>query len=136
MKKTISGVAILLALFLPGCFFNGVFDPPPPEYRMWAKGGASYEDIKIALLECGYPDPMNSGKYRRSDDEIITSGLCMQADGFSYVSDRNRNSALCPNDINSRPSACDLNVQAPARSAQRRLGSPFCQEFPRAMACQ
>lgn len=128
--------SILISVASGGCAGREPFQPPPPEYKMWRKAGASDVDVKISLLECGYPDPFSSGKYSWGENEAVLADICMQADGFNFQSDREWRSVACPASLESRIPACGPGTKPPRRSVELRLGSPFCQKFPSADACQ
>ena len=133
----IKGLPIAVAACLvAGCLKSIPFQPPPTEYEMWVKEGASMIEVQKATLECGYPDPFNSGRYRRSMNEIVLSDLCMQASGFHYSSDRNWRTYMCPEAAWDRIPACRPGVPRPKRDPKRRLGSPFCQANSTSRICE
>ena len=133
MKKTIFLIAI--SLMLASCFGRKPFQPPPKEYEAWKKAGATELETKKMLLECGYPDPLNSGGYAWPINDMILSDLCLQTNGFVFNSDRNWRSYMCPKNSKTNPPACQPNAVIPTPSIERRLNSPYCKKYPKSAPC-
>lgn len=120
-------------LALIGCLGIKPFQPPPDDYQAWMKSGASEQDLKMALLECGYPSPYNSGKYNFSLEEFVAANRCMETSGFNDISDRGWRWA-CQKQTESAEDICGV-TPIRMRSVERRVGSGFCSDFPESTIC-
>lgn len=78
--KTLPSVFGVIFLLTQGACASKPFQPPPYEFEIWKKSGSSNDEIKRALLECGYIDPYTSG--RMPANEFIIAAKCMEKDGF------------------------------------------------------
>jgi hypothetical protein len=119
---------------LAGCSNFRPFQPPPLEFEMWRKQGATIESVKRALLECGYPSPFNAGKYSFPTNDYVLSNLCMEKLGFGYHSSMSWRT-ICRSDERDDLPACAYGATVPEPDASKRLSSPFCRDFPNAEVC-
>lgn len=86
----------IILLFLAGCI-NKPFQPAPAEFKLWIKIGASEDDIKEAMLLCGYPNVGGFAGTKASVEKKTSAEECMFRKGFHYrdgwkgkCSERNR----------------------------------------------
>lgn len=134
-------VIILIALLATGCTrynVSNIDKPPPKEYQSWHKAGATEIDIKKALLECGAPAPHSTdhtysaagikGNQKIMNHHYLTSS-CMEQAGYSHAWWGRTVQASCT-DINfpdrKNFPACQLGVEIPKPSIERRLNSWHC----------
>jgi hypothetical protein len=123
---------VLVAMLFVAC--AKPFQPPPPEYKMWSKRGASELDIKKALLECGKPSPdptFDSYKYAfglEDDDSqynaIFLTDACMEK--ASYQPRVYTVKQSCSWDRYKHLPACQPGAEIPTPSVERRLNSWHC----------
>jgi|SRR5690606_17001393 len=129
----------ILSLFLAACSSVDLFQPPPYEYQRWRRVGSSEDDVIRALLECGVTTPR--GRIRGRDEDVAMSpgegalaARCMEGDGFksdyddSWVGYCRRWKQEIP--------ACREDAPVRKRDTERRLNSIYCNEYPKARACQ
>jgi hypothetical protein len=133
MKKSISvvGVVAFIGVMTMAACVEKSFSkrPPPYEFQVWKKPGASEDDIKIALLECGKETPFSNGAQDIND--VVIGTRCMMKNGYS--------GGYFPCDGPSGKSipACQLpDSEIPNRDVSKRLNSKFCKQFPKAQVCQ
>lgn len=115
--------------FQTGCT-GKPFQPPPFEFESWEKSEASEQEIKKALLECGYPDPFVAGGKATANEFVIMS-RCMEKSGFSSKMPY----SLCRGNFN-LPACALQETEIPSRAIEKRLGGRFCREFPRTDVCK
>lgn len=120
-----------------GCLGFDPFQPPPSAFERWNKLGFTEFDIKLAMLECGYPSPYgerggNIVDAVVSSNDAVLMHLCMKGDGFYYEDGRGD---ICDG-WHEVPQACHVATPVPVRNVDRRLNSPFCQRFPDADLCR
>ena len=94
----LAAFAACIALF--GCT-KAFYQPRPLLFQTWVKVGASDEDVKTALLDCGYDNPYNGydvqkirmlGKTTRDDG--MKADICMEKSGFKSI-DVDEGKSLC-----------------------------------------
>lgn len=97
------------------------FKPPPPAFDRWQKPNVTKLEIKIALLECGYPTPsgISAGN---SNDEIARWNRCMKNSGFS------KDEYFCDG-LHNPPPSCQPDAIIPTRNVERRLNSAYCKGY-------
>jgi len=131
MKKVI---LVVILVGLTGCVRH-YFQPPPPEYKMWIKPGATELMIKKALMECGAPNPRPSANsftnaYRVEGDSLLNAiievDMCMEDWGF--VSKWGSVKKVCKLPHNKHLPACRPGAVAPKSSIERRLNSMHCKK--------
>lgn len=111
----------------------------------FASGGASRDEIRIALLECGSIVPgsdmefvMPNGKQFPNDsiENSISTTKCMRISGFQNNDDLCRgwtqNGKHVPNNFPS----CKSDAVITTRSVETRLNSPYCKTYPTTRLCQ
>ena len=113
----------------------------------FASNGASRDEIRIALLECGSSVPgsymefvMPNGKEFPHDsvDNSISTTKCMELSGFHGDRDLRwcegwiKNGNHVPNNLPS----CRADAVIPKRSVENRLNSPYCKAYPKTRLCQ
>ncbi|WP_431276021.1 hypothetical protein ACQ858_07015 [Variovorax ureilyticus] len=106
------------------------FQPPPFEFESWEKPGTSEQEIKRALLECGYPDPFIAGG-KASANEFVIMSRCMEKSGFTSKIPY----SLCRGNFN-LPACALPDAEIPNRKIEKRLGGRFCRELPGADVCK
>lgn len=131
MKRLL--IITLVALSLTGCFRQVRLKY---RYEDWTKPGASEDEVKRALLECGYSGPFG-GELPTDQNSRALSNRCMNKNGFintGYL-EVSHGKTVCED--HPEIPACHLPLdQIPDRSVAKRLNSPFCKEFPQATVCQ
>jgi hypothetical protein len=90
MKKYKSMSCIFLALVMAamaGCVTREAFQPPSPLFQSYAKNGASPDEVKRALLDCGYDNPYSGFQsYKKvSNEELAKAEICMSKKGYRYI---------------------------------------------------
>ena len=79
-------LSILFILFINSCAsetnMRG-FKPPPSIYESFVKNGVSADDVKQAMLECGYSNPFHIDRHVTINDSTKWEN-CMFANGFRY----------------------------------------------------
>jgi hypothetical protein len=125
-----------LSCLLTACFSWKLFQPPPYNYEMWSKQGYSDKDVQIALLDCGFKDPL-MGRHPLTKDELNEANLCMKGDGFIYLG---RDKSICRawksgKWLDSPSPSCRPDAPLPKRDRRKRLNGPYCRDFPKAEAC-
>jgi len=126
-------IIVSISISLTGCFTQV---RQKYAYESWRKSGASDDEVKRAMLECGYYSPFG-GEYPMDQNSRALSNQCMIKYGFSQTEylKLSGGKTLCED----RPEipACQLPLdQIPDRDVIKRLNSPFCKEFSQAMVCQ
>lgn len=96
-------------------------------------------DVEKHMLECGYPTPFGEyadGKVKVNVDvgDVILMHRCMHKLGYRYDDGASRDYDICRKGRASEPE-CQRNITIPAPSAQKRLNSPYCKEYPQVEAC-
>jgi hypothetical protein len=92
---------MLMMLFFTGCLGVKPFQPPPPTFKMWEKEGANSNEVKGAMLQCGYPNVEGINK-NWSINEVALTQECMYAQGFRRVD----NYRICATKDEENLSAC------------------------------
>jgi hypothetical protein len=132
MKKLFPVAAILL---LSGCFGFVPFQPNSYQYERWSKSGASELEVRIAMLECGYPSPFGVNDRGlgviSSANDIALMIKCKKNNGFFY-DDKTYN--FCDG-FRELP-ACQPGAFVPKRESSTRINSPFCKKYVNADACR
>lgn len=110
-----------LMIFLHGC--AKPFQPPPPTFKLWEKPEASDDEVKRAMLECGYPSPFGGGG--KTNNEIALMQLCMGKNGFFYHPQLRLFCVTYP-----MLDACQVANEGkiPNRDRRLRLKGPYCTE--------
>jgi hypothetical protein len=116
---------------LSSCISQEAFQPPPPSYTYWTRLSDSVEDVKRAMLECGYPTPFSADVSITTDEEVAKMQRCMEKSGFIH---KGNFGTFCQQ--YTALQACQFNAVIPERSVQRRLESRFCKKYPKADVCQ
>jgi hypothetical protein len=103
----------------------------------WEKPGVSFDGIKKALLECGYPSLSYGIDTASPLNDVALRTRCMEKSGFKY-SYRPSSYSVCNNmPSNKKPTACFLpDNQIPGQSVEKRLNSKFCKRFSKSPLCQ
>ncbi len=123
--KHIFTIAVIIVI--AGCSIRESHQPPPPEYKLWTKPGASELVVKKALLECGNPsvDPSLYLAKRAglSVNDMQEINACMELSGFKFRYKGHHRADICVR----RPQipACQ-GVNIPRPSVERRLNSEYC----------
>ena len=92
---------------LPGFSISDSHQPLPDLYKSWKKDGASDNDVKAALLSCGYKDPYTGIVSNISLNTRAGYSLCMQNKGYRYLFE---------------PIICEQNHQVPLRACTEKKG--------------
>jgi hypothetical protein len=79
--KTFLLISFLISI--SACSVRG-FQPPPPNYKAWIKNGTTEQDIKQAMLDCGYPNPFTTANASGNDEAKWEN--CMFKKGYKYSS--------------------------------------------------
>jgi hypothetical protein len=89
-------ISISAFFILIGCVGGKPFQPPPPEFKQWVRAGATEEDVKLMMLECGFSN--SYGNAKMGDNEYAESQNCMIRRGFKHTSGFNicRNNSDLP----------------------------------------
>jgi hypothetical protein len=135
VNKFVMAAIVIIVPALAGCFGSKPFQPPPDEFEMWNKPGVGPAFIKRYLLECGYPSPINAGKYEFSINNYVLGNLCMERLGFCYKSDVPWRS-ICKSKNGMDAPACSGSATVSTHDRQGRVSSPFCKDFPGADVCR
>lgn len=126
-------IIALVALSLTGCFKQVRHKYA---YENWRKPGVSDDEVKRAILECGYSSPFG-GEYPMDDNSIALSNRCMNKNGFIHEGYLMKKYGKTFCEEYPQIPACRLPLdQVPDRHVVKRLNSPFCKEFPQATVCQ
>lgn len=80
-------ISTCLLAVLTACSVAGSFQPIPPMFQNWEKSGATPDDVKNALLICGYDNPFTGFDARKevSLNERARITKCMRDDAFFYL---------------------------------------------------
>jgi hypothetical protein len=80
-------VAISACSLPAGCSIKESFQPLPPMFKNWEKDRSSPEEVKKALLKCGYDNPYNGfePQAKVTINELARSSKCMRDSGFRYL---------------------------------------------------
>ena len=111
--------------FLSGCdILNpNFYQPPPPDFKYYAKVGASDDDKIRAMLECGRQSAFGTNYSNGETQESVALAFrCMLQDGFRYTGLY----LICEAERNKKLPACQPNAVVPKRDPQLRLNSQFC----------
>ncbi|SHL48010.1 hypothetical protein [Phytopseudomonas punonensis] len=111
-------ILILLFSTLTACWGRQPFQPPPFNFEIWQKPGASTLEVKKALLECGSPHPQEDD---RPPNQRAETQSCLIAAGYRMPKQYPSWCTLQP-DL----PACQSGVVPPSPSAERRLQSDYC----------
>ena len=65
-----------ITFMLAGCLGSKPFQPPPPMFKSYIKEGATEEDIKRSMLECGYPN-VHGGNANDTNEDVAKRENCM-----------------------------------------------------------
>jgi hypothetical protein len=76
----------IVAGILYGCI-NKPFQPTPPAFKTWTKVGVSEEDVKQAMLNCGYPNVGGFAGTKYTPNEVAHAEQCMFRKGFRFKDD-------------------------------------------------
>lgn len=109
---------LLLAASLSACYANPPFQPPPFNFEVWQKPGASTLEVKKALLACGSPHPQEDD---RSPNQRAETQNCLIAAGYRMPKQYPTQCTLQP-DL----PACQPGETPTSPSAERRLDSDYC----------
>ncbi|TBU92059.1 hypothetical protein [Phytopseudomonas dryadis] len=115
--RTLS-LILLLATSLSACYANPPFQPPPFNFEIWQKPGASILQVKKALLECGAPHPQDD---ERPANQRAETQNCLIAAGYRMPKQYPSQCTLQP-DL----PTCQSGVIPPSPSTERRLNSDYC----------
>lgn len=127
-------VFVLSCFLMTGCIKSS-FQPIPPLYMLWVKSGASHLDVKMALMECGWPSPNPSGYGQDTADmspnDRALTNLCMEKSGFATKDPFNGYKLIptCEQPYQVKYPACQPNAIIPTRSVERRLNSAYCKGY-------
>jgi hypothetical protein len=103
-------ISIVLTVFLTACFGGKPFQPHPPIFMQWVKGGVSADGVKGALLQCGYIDIYGYGGDRDSTiNDHAKRENCMFRNGFRY---KDGYQGLCSSSDRKNLPACQSNARA------------------------
>jgi hypothetical protein len=141
-------LSICLCFGLIACTPFGGFKPPPKWWTYFEGNGASEEEIRIALLECGsdvpgdfFEFPKLPEKFLRDDarSEGVSVAQCMINSGFRF----NGRTPICARWIDTRTGlqappypACMPGWVPTPRSVENRLNSAYCKTYPETRLCQ
>ncbi|PCI41847.1 MAG: hypothetical protein COB41_10230 [Proteobacteria bacterium] len=118
-------IMLLLSILTTGCN-KAYFQPPPPEYEIWSKSGASELDVKKAMLECGMNNPFGETDpklYPYNRNRYYLARFCMESEGYIERGMNVREACrLYP-----ETPACQPDAVIPKPSVERRLNSKYCQ---------
>ncbi|WP_312971743.1 hypothetical protein [Pseudomonas sp.] len=117
-RRMRSLILILLFSTLTACWGRQPFQPPPFNFEIWQKPGASTLEVKKALLECGSPHPQDDD---RPPNQRAETQNCLIAAGYRMPKQYPSWCTLQP-DL----PACRSGVVPPSPSAERRLHSDYC----------
>ena len=139
---------ICLCFCLIACTPFGGFKPPPKWWTYFEGNGASEEEIRIALLECGSDVPGNSFEFSQLPEEFLRDdgrddptsvAQCMVNSGFRF----NGRTPLCARPIDTRTGlpvppfpACMPGWVPTPRRVENRLNSAYCKMYPKTRWCQ
>jgi hypothetical protein len=131
MKRLL--IIALVALSLTGCFRQV---RQPYMYEDYTKPGASENEVKRALLECGFFSPFG-GMGPEDINLLVLCSRCMNKNGFIDAGYLKLTHGKTYCEKHPEIPACHLPLdQIPDRDVAKRLNSPFCKEFPQATVCQ
>lgn len=84
---TLCLISTCLLTVLAACSVTGSFQPIPPMFQNWEKSGTTPDDVKKALLVCGYDNPFTGFDARKevSLNERARITKCMRDDAFLYL---------------------------------------------------
>lgn len=140
-------------IFLYGFLGYGLVGCPGPVrvptawVDSFASNGASRDEIRVALLECGSSIPGYDTEFLMPDgrmfpeanlNEDILVTRCMENSGFlngrayRLCKGRTENGKHVPNNL----PACQPDTVIPKRSVENRLNSLYCQYYPKVPMCQ
>jgi len=141
-------LSYFLALGLSGCVWN-IDKPPPAWWSYFAGNGASENEIRLALLECGssvpgdpieFPAPGGGFIPNGGLNEIVFVKHCMMNAGFPFDGRRDTckgwTDTMTGKHIPADFPACKPDAVIPKRSVETRLNSPYCKTFPNNALCQ
>lgn len=78
-------LAILVLISCGGCV-GKPFQPLPPLFKTWAKAGTVPDQVKEALLNCGYGNPYAGFETNLiAVENIAAADRCMEDLGFKYL---------------------------------------------------
>lgn len=105
--KFISIVFLIIVPTLNGCV-GKPFQPIPPLFKTWTMPGKGPEDVKAALLECGFRnigtgfDVGDARTGRTSQNDFVLAEICMEKNGYSNESGKR----ACSYPFNAKLPAC------------------------------
>lgn len=126
-------IIVSISISLTGCFTQV---RQKYAYESWRKPGVSDDEVKRAIMECGYPGPFG-GESPMDQNSLALSNRCMIKNGFiqTVYLELTHGKTFC--EKHPEIPACHLPLdQIPDRDVAKRLNSPFCKEFPQATVCQ
>lgn len=105
--KFIPTIFLIIIPALNGCL-GKPFQPIPPLFKTWTKQGKGLEDVKAALLVCGFHNigtgfdvgDLRTG--RTSQNDFVLAEICMEKSGYSNESGRR----ACSYSFNANLPAC------------------------------
>ncbi len=140
-------LSICLCFGLIACTPFGGFKPPPKWWTYFKGNGASEEEIRIALLECGsdvpgefFDFPKLPKRFLRDYTRGETTAInqCMINSGFPF-----NGTPVCATLIDTRTGlpvppfpACMPGWVPIQRSVENRLNSAYCKAYPKVRLCQ
>lgn len=126
MRSAITWMCLATSLLMVGCLSFRGLKPGPADFERWNNPEAA----KIALLECGAPNPINmireisKGERALSKNEVVLVERCMLNSGFRHKKTNSYSNYVC----HFRPEldACKKEAVVPVRDKSRRLNGPYC----------
>lgn len=82
-----SAAVIFLLNTILGCSISDSFQPLPSMFQNWSKHDAAEDDVKRALLLCGYDNPYTGFDFRKevTINDRARNSRCMRQKGFRYL---------------------------------------------------
>jgi hypothetical protein len=75
----------LVLISCGGCA-GKLFQPVPPLFKTWARAGTAPDQVKEALLDCGYDNPYTGFEtHLITVEKIAAADRCMERLGFKYL---------------------------------------------------
>lgn len=133
--KLISIGATLLVC--AGCLPKNAFAPPPDDWEIWRRAGTDKVTLWKDMLECGYSEPLTTGKISRegfTSEKYVATLRCMESLGYAYTQDW-RVVPVCKAPGLRTNSSCLPGADVPVPSARLRLEGRYCATFPKSIAC-
>lgn len=149
MRRLLELRRILLCGFLccglAGC--PGPVRVPTAWVDSFTSNGASRDEIRKALLECGSSIPGRDMEFVMPDgkrfpdvdsNKLVSVAKCMEISGFpnkhpyDLCTGWTEKGKQIPNNF----PACQPDAVIPKRSVENRLNSPYCKIYPKSKICQ